>query len=267
MKKHFFFICTFTIAIINYLITTFFEFDYLNNLIFISGFRFFPLLIAFFILIIFLKRNQILPLLKKSFSVKESKLTWLIIFLPILLIGTILYFIKQLQLNDPEYFYELGLSSIIDFPLYFVWNLPQLIILFLTLNFIALEKFGTLKSLFLIVFIYPFPFFESETIRLITYSILLLIIFISHLRFKNVLHFTLILFSTIWLSVLLFGTTNETVVNIFLAKNFIEWEGFFLLSKNLKEFEVIFALAIYLILISVSFILRPKENFRNFETK
>ena len=57
---------------------------------------------------------------------------WLLI--PILLLIPSLLFLKQIKVADPYRFYELGLTSIIDYPIYLVWNLPQLFLFAIIFN-------------------------------------------------------------------------------------------------------------------------------------
>jgi len=53
-----------------------------------------------------------------------------IILLVTILFFSVLYIIRKIDIGDPEYFYEFGLSSIADFPIYLIWNSFQLIFLY-----------------------------------------------------------------------------------------------------------------------------------------
>ena len=101
-------------------------FDLDRYLIFI-GFRFFLSLILPLLIVIryslFSKLKEILkqPKYNKTFQ----PLGW--IFIPLIIVLIVLYFTKRIDVGDPDYFYEFGLSSIFDYPIYLIWNLPQLL--------------------------------------------------------------------------------------------------------------------------------------------
>jgi len=136
--------------------------------------------------------------------------------------------IASFQKNDN--FFELGVSSVIDFPLYFIWNLPQFIMLYY-----VLKKVTQLKASFVYVLLFLLiisaPAFIPSTTAVQVYSIaaaVLVIVMAAMLIYKsaNWLEFSLLLFFVIWSAILIYGTQSEMLVKLFLGKNYEYWDGF-----------------------------------------
>lgn len=214
----------------------------LDDYIILLGFRFklnliFPLL--FFI------NAGIIENIKKSFiySAKNKFLQQLfIIVLPSVILVAALYFINKVDLGDPEYFYEFGLSSIFDFPIYLLWNLPQLLI------FIALLKFITdnlpLKLLLTPLFIILFFAYEAlpagagalsyKTIFFILQSSITLGMIISN--FKNLFTCSFMVFFMLWSYFLFWGTGSKEIVNLLFAHRYNSWEGLLWIDDKIYPF-------------------------------
>lgn len=191
-------------------------------------------------------------------------------FLPLLFIPFDFFILKQFNIADQDYFFELGLSSIIDYPVYLLWNAPQLFMFFIFMNTVLkLTKFKFLKAslLTLFLFIYEFiPFEKTEvnfssfnyfTIASFFFMAVLSGLFIS--RVKNIYLFAIILFSVLWGIVISFGSSSETLVNILLASKYESWAGFIKFGKKFEYTE--YLQPAYLFLITIfSFIVLKKSK-------
>ena len=70
-----------------------------------------------------------------------------------------LFFLKRIEIGDPEYFYEFGISSIADYPIYLIWNFPQIILLYFFLVKVSfLSKFRFITVAVVIFFLFAFEF-------------------------------------------------------------------------------------------------------------
>jgi hypothetical protein len=221
------------------LILKYFE---LNAYIILLGFRFhlsavLPLFLVF--------KKQHLTLLKESFLHPQNKLfvrPILVFVLLTIFLNAVLYFTELIEIGDPEYFYELGLSSIVDYPIYLVWNTPQLIFLFLFLSIVK-RSFKNNFVIILFALIFPFSYeiisikefsFDHVSMSSLILMSLIAVILIKH--YENVYLFVILCFSLLWTAVLAYGSSSETLINIFLAARFTEWEGFFTVKKIIADF-------------------------------
>jgi hypothetical protein len=207
------------------------------------GFRF-HLSAVFPFIILFKKDNLTIlfeALKKPRFKRKFVPLLWLIISLAVVLI--LLFLFKKIKPGNPDYFYEFGLSSIYDYPLYLVWNFPQLCLLYITLMTISqINKFHYLNASAgcILLFVYeliPFgsEFNPVEIIPLIAIS-LTACFFIT--RLENIYWFSVIIFSSVWSIVLLFGSGSTAIINIFFAKEYSTWEGFFETAGGITNYVI-----------------------------
>lgn len=177
------------------------------------------------------------------------------IVLSLLIVMAVLYLISVVKTADPDYFYEFGLSSIIDYPLYLLWNFPQLCLLFYTLIVFS----GTTRFPYTNVFAGLVLLFGYELIPLdstfnpadvISLILLSLIISFFVTKLQNIYWFAVVLFSSVWSIVLLFGTGSRLIINIFFAKEYISWEGFFNSSKEISLFVFPFFFLILLLCVT-----------------
>jgi hypothetical protein len=200
--------------------------------IILIGFRFhISLALPFFFIVNRLKFDKIKsdfinPLYKQNYPFVLS-----LLILPII-IYTALYIAGYIELADPEYFYELGLSSLADLPVYLVWNSAQLVLLFLFLSFIS-EKFNTAWLIpLIIVSLLVFEFIPIETkdtdiAGIISLIILSLTASLLIIRIKNIYWFCIFIFLILWQFILLFGSKSSTLIKILFASQYNSWEGFF----------------------------------------
>ncbi len=150
---------------------------------------------------------------------------------------------KHIKQGDPDYFYEFGLSSIFDYPIYLVWNFPQMLMLFMTL--LVFTKSGNLTYLKVfagIVLLFGFEFIPltSDFAPFSAASFILLALTASFFvtRLQNIYWFAFIIFSSVWSIILLFGSGSETVINIFFAREYSSWDGFFEAGKDYSAYII-----------------------------
>ncbi len=99
-------------------------------------------------------------------SYKKNLIFIYLLIVPVLILFVILFILKKVSVGDPEHFYEFGISSIIDFPVYLIWNSPQLALffLFLILTVSASKfKFLLVAFIFIILFAYELIPFSKES--------------------------------------------------------------------------------------------------------
>lgn len=227
----------------------------LDTYLILLGFRFH--LAAIIPLLVIIKSQQ-LSLLKNALShpqfVKGGRVILLFVFVNVLFIS-FLFLLKKIEIGDPEYFYEFGLSSIIDYPIYLIWNAFQLVFLYF---FLLIVK-KSFKYEFIILFvtcalilIYEFiPVtkfsFDYETIT--SFLVFCLICSIIMKYFNNVYLFVILIFSINWFNVLSFGSSSHTLIKLLFAANYDSWEGFFTVDKINSDFLI--PANIFLIFISL----------------
>jgi uncharacterized membrane protein (UPF0136 family) len=206
------------------------------------GFRFnLPLIFALSLILI----PEGINFLKEFAVYFEYKKYYRLLLIIVLIFGAgsaaILYSAKG-KYSEPEYFYELGLSSLVDFPVYLTWNMPILLSIFGVLFYF--RKKLKVNLIFGFIFIaalliteyYPFEVKKLFMDREIVTVAFLIFVLASFYRVKNSLLFAIFVFAAIWLNILLFGSSSETVVKLILAKNFDKWEGFIKLGKEISSY-------------------------------
>ena len=163
------------------------------------------------------------------------------IVLSLLIVMAVLFFLNEIRTADPDYFYEFGLSSIFDYPLYLLWNFPQLCLLFYTLLvFSGMTGFPYTNVFVGLVLLFGYELIplDSAFNPADVISLLLLSLTISFFvtKLQNIYWFAAVLFSSVWSIILLFGTGSRLIINIFFAKEYGSWEGFFNSSKEISLF-------------------------------
>lgn len=216
----------FSINILGYLLKIF----ELPAFFILLGFRF-HLCSIVFLLLLFLFRKEIE--IKKHLTDADFKNSWRtsLAFVPVLILAAGAYFMRMIKFEEPDFFYELGLSSLVDFPIYLVWNLPQFTLLFLFFNLVS-NLFGK-KIIFLLsplLFLYemaPLPDSEFDWLRaaeIFSSSIFVAFLFLKE---KNIYIHSVAAFTLFWLIVLIYGSDDATITKIFLASTYTSWDGFF----------------------------------------
>lgn len=245
------------------------------NYFFVIGFRFYGIIfLAGIFLFLF---NGIEPLKNSllSFSFKKFYQMFLFVLLPPAIIIGALFFLNKIELGDPDYFYELGLSSIVDFPIYFIWNFPQFFILYTLLQTVESSfRLKIIPNFLLLLFFFSSEifnhamrgfaslnfqlstFYSLNVFSIISYVFLLITIALFIYKRKNVFTFSFYFFTTIWLGLLLFGSKSETLLQIFLAKTYTGWDGFFDINKKF----IAFIFPVYFLLSFLPIIFLKKEK-------
>lgn len=229
-------------------------YDFDTYLIF-AGFRFH---ISAIVPLLFILKKEHLLIIKNGFvnpEYKKNLLPLFLIILSLILAAAAFYFIAEAKLTEPKYFYEFGLSSIIDFPIYLIWNFPQLSLLF----FFLLMIYTSAKNVFLIygtlILIFAFEFIPYEGSEINYFPAAALAIgsavpvLIIH-KFRNIYWFAVAIFTMLWVYFLSFGSDSELIVNLLFANQYKSWEGFFTLKKEYADIY----LPAYLILFAVVFL-------------
>ncbi|MEJ2617472.1 MAG: hypothetical protein P8Z35_21140 [Ignavibacteriaceae bacterium] len=183
------------------------------------------------------------------------------------LLFAILFLLRKIEPGAPDYFYEFGISSITDFPVYLAWNSIQLILFFLFFIYLT----SKVKLNLLIIFFIFFLLFVYELIPLKKESFNyfdLISVFLSGLMvvvmvkyYQNIYWLVIFSFSILWLDFLLFGSNSEMAVNLLFASQYNSWEGFFSVEKDFKVFVLPAHLILANILILSKFF-KEKSNFK-----
>ena len=229
------------------------------------GFRFHLSAVLPFLLLPFGKNfhTSFEAIKKPLFKLKFLPILWLIISLAVLL--ATLRLLNKIELGDPDYFSEFGLSSIFDFPLYLIWNFPQLCFLFMTLLFISrLSKLHFLNAFIgcILLFAYEFiPFnLEISIPEIITFILISITACFFVTRLQNIYWFAIVIFSSVWSIVLLFGSSSAAIINIFFAREYNSWEGFFKSSKTLNIYIIPSFFSILFVIVFLYAILKRKSG-------
>ncbi|HMU42541.1 MAG TPA: hypothetical protein PKA80_04510 [Ignavibacteriaceae bacterium] len=238
-------------------------FSYDTYFIFL-GFRFhISILIFIFLLgdrefISFLKRLLVKPGSFNLFSMG------FIILLPALIIGGSLLLMKEIRVAKPDNFYELGISSLIDYPIYLIWNFPNIAAIIAVIMFsVFVMKKKIISSAFIFFLIYisefiPIDFEKIDYFPIISFVFFSLSIGLLLKRFQNLYFLSALIFTSIWLWILGFGCDNKLFINLFLAAQYKNWEGFFLAGKTVSEFLTIGAILIFLFAVFLNYLFSKK---------
>ena len=224
------------------------------------GFRFHISFLLFLILFI----NKDFPAFVKSSLVHSGQIKIinfiLIVLLPSILIGGSLLLMKEVKVAKPENFYELGISSLLDFPVYLIWNFPGLAVVMITILFFIRERkksFLLAALLFFIIYVFeiiPIDFEDIDFFPMITFIFISLSIGVLINRFRNIYFLSVLIFTIIWVWILAFGSNDKLLINFFLASQYENWDGFFSVGKSISDFLTPAAVLIFfLIALIVSF--------------
>ncbi|GMU85709.1 MAG: hypothetical protein AMXMBFR48_09510 [Ignavibacteriales bacterium] len=151
------------------------------------------------------------------------------------------WFTGLLKYRLPDFHFELAASSMIDFPVYFIWCTPVFAMIWFGLIFNPDSLTGKPGSLLVLLLIFS-PLIYSSAIGLkeLLNAIPLITIVFGLTGFallsKSMLHFAVITFSTVWILLLLYGTEYELLLNTFLAYRYDKWDGFFAAKDELVNY-------------------------------
>jgi hypothetical protein len=214
----------------------------LPNYFFFLGFRFYGIILLTGIFLYFYSGKDIWKQSLFSFSFKKFYRYLFFVTLPPAIVAGGLFLLNKIELGDPDYFYELGLSSIVDFPIYFIWNLPQFLILYTLLQ--SVDSSFRLKVIpnFILLFFFfspellSFPKISFNVFSIISVALVLLTLTLLIYKKKNPLTFSFYIFTSVWIALLLFGSSSETLLQTFLAKTYTSWDGFFEINKKFAPY-------------------------------
>ena len=253
----------------------YFEFD---TYFILLGFRFH---ISLFLPLIFILKKELRTKIKKIFSdpgYKGKFLPLLWILIPILVISASPFITNIIKEGDPEYFYEFGLSSLFDYPVYLLWNFPQMALFCLFLVSACsgrknkfLLSFSLTFSLFLFEFL-PLRLNAGPLLNYSDLSALFLSAIISSILcsfFENIYWFSISVFSLLWSFFLAFGTKAAPIINIFFASRYKSWEGFLACDKDIKNYLIIIylLLPVFFLLIALPFRRNIQSELKLSETE
>lgn len=232
-------------------------------MIIISGFRF-HISILMIVLLILAREDfsNIIEVVKKS-SFHRIGIGILFPLISALIVFAVLYLMSAVKYKEPDNFYELGLSSIADFPIYFIWNFPQvfLLTLFLTLVLKSINSRFAMSFFLLLLLFSPEIIFKQlagvNYLIIIEYVLTIFAASLIVLKIDKPFSREMSLFVFLWLGLLVFGTESSTLINMFFARNFSEWNGFFIIQKIYKPY----AFSAYVLIVSIFFIVLPKTKF------
>ncbi|NWF89406.1 MAG: hypothetical protein HXY50_08070 [Ignavibacteriaceae bacterium] len=237
----------------------------LDTFVVLLGFRF-HLSAVLPLIIVFKWRN--LTSLKEIFGhpplKKISGVLFTFLFISILFLAAV-YLSGKAEIGDPEYFYEFGLSSIADFPIYLIWNSLQLFALYIFLVIVNQSfKHAFIINLLILVLLFAFEFIPLKkgsidywgisSFFIMTINAALILNYLN-----NVYLFVILVFSTIWFSLLAFGSSSPILINIFFAANYFSWEGFFTVEKNLSNYFIPAHFLLVLIFLIITAIIKKRK--------
>lgn len=227
--------------------------------LYLIGFRL-NLFLVFNLLLILCYRENLTVI--RSYLKNPGKFkNWILIFfIPVftsLLTILLIYQIGTLKYRKPEFLIEFGLTTLLDIPIYYLWNLP-LLLSYLILIILMIEKFTFPRTLLFafvlnLSFLIPGMGIWTTKFQFLLLSDLILI-FGMILFTLSVARFTgsawLSIFSaliSIYSFVLVFGSKNSFVIKTFFASTYKEWEGIFSIKKIEPEIiDLIYASIIIL---------------------
>lgn len=238
-------------------------FSYDTYFIFL-GFRFH---ISILLFIFLLSDKEFLSFLKKLLikpgSFNLLNMLFLILF-PALIIGGVLLLMKEIRIAKPDNFYELGISSLIDYPIYLIWNFSNIAAVVAVILFsVSMKKKKIISSAFVFFLIYFSEVIQTEFEKFDYFPLISFVLFSLSIgllinRFQNIYFLSSVIITTIWFWILGFGCDNKLFVNLFLAARYESWEGFFLPGKSVSEFLTIGAIVIFLFAVFLNYLFSKK---------
>jgi hypothetical protein len=222
------------------------------------GFRFhISIIVPFLTLLPFIKELSFSSVFTKVPNKKYYMLLiWVLFPLAISVIAPLLF--GLIELNDPDYFYEFGLSSIIDYPVYLFWNLPQLFALgiFLLAGIKTLRLNAFVIAIFIAtLFIYEFIPAAGTAFDFVTAACLIVVaVSVSFVlvRLKNIYLFSAALFSALWSGALVLGSNSKMLINLIFARQYSAWDGFFIVNSKYSDYALLVFLGLSMIVILFS---------------
>jgi hypothetical protein len=255
------FIIIIAINIFGYLLKSF----GLDRHIIILGFRF-HLATTLPLVILFNKKAfEFIITQIKQFSFRKGFYTIFALFLCAAVFPAAMYLKGLCSFTDPDYLYELGVSSVIDYPVYLLWNLPQLLIFSGFLFYVS----GGKKSGFLLVFLvavfsfaYEFlPVYGSPVVYNDIYLLLLAaLLFAVCISGLNIYLSSLVMFTVFWGNILIFGNYSGVILKLLLARNYTRWDGILAPDKSFGNYVILIQFGIAVILFLPTLLLNSNKQ-------
>ena len=191
--------------------------------------------------------------------------------MPLLIEAGGLYILHKIEIGDPDYFYEFGISSIADYPIYLIWNFPQMILLYFFLISVSFRsRFRFITVAIVIFLLFGFEFVPIDKILIHYWDLGILfscsIIFSILINYyRNIYWFGLSLFTLLWFAILAFGSNSKTMINLLFASQYNNWEGFFEIVKDYTPFTlpVYFGIALTISCIACLFFSKYNADIEN----
>jgi hypothetical protein len=186
--------------------------------------------------------------------------------LPLLIEAGGLYILQKIDIGDPDYFYEFGISSIADYPIYLIWNFPQMILFFfflVSVSSISKFKFFTVAAAIFLLFAFELVSINKTIIPFRDLGILISCCIIYSILinyYRNIYWFGVSLFTLLWLAILAFGSSSKTMINLLFASQYNNWEGFFEVMKDYIPFTLPVYFGIALIISCITCLFFCKVN-------
>lgn len=233
------FIITAFVLFTNLIIIFSFHFEFIPQVYFL-GFRL-NLFILLNLLLIFLYYKKLTIELLLPFKTFGKFKHWITAFLiPVMISGIVIgaaYIFGEVKVPKLKYFYEFGMTSLLDFPMYFVWTLP-FIFSMIYIWFIVLDTQNyfskVINSILISLSFSGFYLYNYDKVEIGDYVIYFLltssVVLFNYSFFKwsrSLWAASFSIFMTIFSFVLVFGSSNEFLIRTFFARNYNKWEGFF----------------------------------------
>lgn len=251
----------------NLIIIFSFHFEFIPQVYFL-GFRLNLFLLLNLILIFLYYKKISIELLLPFKTFGKIKYWFAALSIPILMSGIVIcsaYIFGEVKIPKLKYFYEFGMTSLLDFPMYFVWTLP-FIFSMIYIWFIVLDTQSyfskVINSIFISLSFSGFYLYNYDKVEIgdyVIYSLLTSSVVLFNYSFykwsRSLWATSFSIFMTIFSFVLIFGSSNEFLIKTFFARNYDKWEGFFdfNLIKNILPESGLIPLLIILNIIFFNF--------------
>ncbi len=237
----------------------------LPETLFILGFRLHSFSLSVFVLAI-LYQISILQIF--DFRKFKPGLIWQFIFY-LVFISLILYslfYLKLLKYTDPDFMVELGASSLIDLPLYFIWLSPLFFSFYFWYSKISDLRGGNYTSYLIGVLPFLYTAIDYKTLQILPLPFLYVItcgaFFTVAAKSKNFYFFYFWAYIPLWIYLLAFGTESINLLQTLLAKQYDEWEGLFAIKGKIDGFKFFIFYAFCLVLLLISLFSNRKFLFK-----
>lgn len=261
------FLTTSFVLFTNLIIIFSFHFEFIPQVYFL-GFRLNLFLLLNLILIFLYYKKLTIELLLPFKVFGKFKYWFAALSIPVLMSGIVIsaaYIFGEVKIPKLKYFYEFGMTSLLDFPMYFVWTLP-FIFSMIYVWFIVLDTPNyfskVINSILISLSFSGFYLYNYDKVDIGNYVIYFLltssVVLYNYSFYKwsrSLWATSFSTFMTIFSFVLVFGSSNEFLIRTFFARYYDKWEGSFNfnLIKNIPPESGLIPLLIILSIIFFNF--------------